>query len=247
MAQESDGDQAVMAKDVAIVTSDVSEAQEPVSVPQPKVSGLDPHTRKERVSVARWAPFTTGSVDYTFDHLADFEFTCEDSDGVERAVLVSFTDHVFTRDAVAADQVGDAFPGCSRTPRGYLCPVRHRMSLRLPELIERVTRQRVWCLSGHDRYAQISVEDDQGIKQLYAVIFTLDRLKGRTQVLQMLIRSAHICDRKTPDTFGEVRFTSLVKLRIENRHPKKISDRNRKRPKMPQNGKTAPFGTVPTN
>jgi hypothetical protein len=233
MVQESDDDRVVTTKDVELVASSLSEATDTTSVVQSEVDSSVPHTREERANAARWAPFTIGGVSYTFEHLADFEFTCQDSDGVDRTVLVSFSDHVFTRDALSSDQAGDAFPGCSRRPHGYVCSVRYRMSFRLPELIVRFARQKVWCLSGQDRYAQVSVQDDQGIEHLYAIIFTLDRLKGGTQALRMLIRSAHICDRKTPDTFGEVRFTNLVKLRIENRHPRKISDRGRRRPKRP--------------
>ena len=234
MAGEMDSDRTCGGKDaVGSVSSGGGEGSEPVSVPTPDISDPDPQTRKIQAPTPRWESFATGGVNYTFEHLTDFEFICQDADGGDHAVLVSFTDHVFTRGGVDADRVVDAFPDCSRIPHGYLCPVRYQMSLRLPELIEHIARQKVWCLSGADRYGQVSVVDEQGVKQLYAVIFTLDRMKGRTQSLRMLIRSAHLCDRKPPDTFGEVKFSNLVKLRIENKHPSKNYGRSRKRPKMP--------------
>ena len=148
-------------------------------------------------------------------------------------MLVTFTDHVFTRDEVAGDLAASAFPNCSRTPRGYLCPDRYRLSSQLPGLISGLASQRVWNLTGEDRYAQVPIVDDQGVRRLYAIVFSLDRLKGLATDLRLTVRSAHICDRKPPDTFGEVRFSHLVKLRLERKHPKREYGGNRKRPKMP--------------
>lgn len=202
-------------------------------MPVPAVAVPDPATRKPKAAEPRWEPFEVGEARYTFDHLVDFAFACQDADGTERGVLVVFTDHVFTRKPEPGDRPDDAFPGCSRTPRGYVCPTRYRMSFQLPKLIEQVAAQKVWLLTGSDRYAQLPVVDEQGKRMLYAVIFTLDRLKGREQHLLMKVRSAHLYDRKPPDTFGEVKFGRLVKLRLENKHPPRINDRGRKRPKMP--------------
>jgi hypothetical protein len=50
----------------------------------------------------------------------------------------------------------------------------------------------------------------------------------------MLVRSAYICDDEPPDTYGEVKFSNLVKLRVSGKHPRKVTDRGRKRPKMPR-------------
>lgn len=202
-------------------------------MPRPEEPVPDPATREADTVAPRWPPFSVDGITYGFEHLVDFTFACSDSGGVERKVSVSFTDHVFTRDTVAGDRPEDAFPGCSRTPTGHLCPVRYRMSSQLPALIERAVGSRVWMLTGNDRYAQVPVVDNQGAKLLYAIIFTLDPVKGLEHPLRMLIRSAHLCDRKPPDTFGEVRFPHLVKLRVQKQHPKRNHDRNRKRPKMP--------------
>lgn len=201
-------------------------------MPSPVVTTPDPATRR-KAARPRWEPFDLGAVRYTFDHLGDFAFTCRDADGGEREVLVVFTDHVFTRNAEPGDRAGDAFPDCSRTPHGYVCPTRYRMSFQLPALIEQVAARKVWLLTGADRYAHLPVVDDHGRQMLYAVIFTLDRLKGREQPLVMRVRSAHLYDRKPPDTFGEVKFERLVKLRLENKHPPRINDRGRRRPRMP--------------
>lgn len=202
-------------------------------MPVPEAPAPDPATRQAKEVAPKWPPFALGSVTYSFDHLVDFAFTCRDSEGAERSVLVTFSDHVFTRKSEPGDLPGDAFPGCSRTPDGYVCQTRYRMSFQLPGLIERVAAQRVWLLTGDDRYAQIPVLDDEGKKLLYAVIFSLERNKGREHPLRMYVRSAHLYDRKPPDTFGEVKFAHLVRLRIANKHPPKNHDRGRKRPKMP--------------
>lgn len=233
---ESAGRRGVEAAIGTEVSEGASAAGQAVAVeimPVPAVATPDPGTRQRRAVKPKWPPFDVDGANYTFEHLADFSFTCRDSDGSERAVLVSFTDHVFTRDPEIGDLPAKAFPDCSRTPHGYVCPTRYRMSFQLPKLIEQVAAQKVWSLSGADRYAQVPVVDDQGTKLLYAIIFTLDRITGREEPLRMLIRSAHLCDRKAPDTFGEVRFAHLVKLRLERKHPNKNFNKGRKQPKMP--------------
>lgn len=202
-------------------------------MPAPATAAHDPATRKRKAAKPKWPPFEADGVSYVFEHLADFAFTCRDSDGVVHTVLVTFTDHVFTRNALSSDEPAHAFPGCSRQPHGYLCPTRYRMSFQLPALIEQVATQRVWSLTGADRYAQVPVVDDQGTRQLYAIVFSLDRISGLEQPLRMIIRSAHLCDRKPPDTFGEVRFAHLIKLRLGNKHPAKNHSRGRKQPRMP--------------
>ncbi|WP_029004039.1 hypothetical protein [Azorhizobium doebereinerae] len=67
---------------------------------------------------------------------------------------------------------------------------------------------------------------------LFAVVFTLDKVSGLPVDLHLRVRSAYPCDRKVPDTFGQVRFRHLVTLRCEGRHPPKRHDRNRRRPKV---------------
>lgn len=202
-------------------------------MPAPEKAAPDPATRERRATEPKWPPFALGETVYSFDHLVDFAFTCKDSEGTERSVLVTFSDHVFTRKAESDDKPAEAFPECSRTPHGYVCPTRYRMSFQLPALIEKVAGQKVWLLTGDDRYAQIPVVDDEDRKLLYAVIFSLERNKGREYPLRMYVRSAHLYDRKPPDTFGEVKFAHLLKLRVANKHPPKNHDRGRKRPKMP--------------
>lgn len=62
-------------------------------------------------------------------------------------------------------------------------------------------------------------EDEEA---LYAIIFTLDK-----------VRSAYLCREKAPDTFGEVKFKHLVRLRLENKHPARVYSAARKKPIMP--------------
>ncbi len=154
-----------------------------------------------------------------------------DSGAVSRRLVVTFSDHVFTRDAEPSDTSTGIFPGCSRNP-GYFCPARYEASLALRELINSFPNQITWMLSGNDRYAQLPLHTDTGQVRLYAIIFTLDRVTGIPFDLHMKIRSAYFCHTKAPDTFGSVKFKHLVRLRCENRHPKKIADRNRPRPRI---------------
>lgn len=219
------------------VGGSVSAGLEAPSLPVPKETGeQDAAATQAPVQHPTWSTFTVRGVSYAFGHLVDFEFTCKDSDGADCLVLVTFTDHVFTRDPVPGDSNADAFPNCSRTPYGLVCPVRHRMSLRLRDIIEQVAGRKVWSLYAGDRYAQVPVLDDEGAEVLYAVIFSLDPFKGTKHHLRMLVRSAYVCDVEPPDTYGEVKFSNLVKLRMTNKHPRKVTDRGRKKPKMPRTG-----------
>ncbi|WP_029004040.1 hypothetical protein [Azorhizobium doebereinerae] len=94
-----------------------------------------------------WPPFTAGDRTYTFSHLDEFCFEMEDSAGRRRCLLVSFSDHVFTRDDVPPSARPIPFPGCSRSP-GYICDARYGFSLGLRPRIEGLPAAQVWLLSG---------------------------------------------------------------------------------------------------
>lgn len=179
-----------------------------------------------------WPDFVQSGATYSFEHLREIRIDLRDSAGEQRSILVSFSDHVFTRDIHDPGEYGAVFPGCSRNP-GFFCVERYSFSLHLPVVVPQICNGKVWNLTGADRYAQIPVVTHDGAKCLYAIIFTLNRVTGLPCDLHMQIRSAYPCLRKVPDTFGEVQFRHLVKLRIENRHPKKIYERRRKKPREP--------------
>jgi hypothetical protein len=144
-----------------------------------------------------------------------------DSAGQERRIIATFTDHVFTRDRLTSDVIEHAFPGCSRGV-GFVCSERHALSLQLPTLLPNICSSKVWNLTGADRYAQVQVVTHEDEEALYAIIFTLDK-----------VRSAYLCREKAPDTFGEVKFKHLVRLRLENKHPARVYSAARKKPIMP--------------
>jgi hypothetical protein len=177
-----------------------------------------------------WSDFIHGANTHSFTHLQEIYINVADSSGIDRAIIATFSDHVFTRDPEVGDEHAAAFPGCSRNP-GFFCPERYAFSLQLPTVVPLVCGSKVWCLTGADRYAQIPVVTQAGAEHLYAIIFTLDKIKGLPFDLHMQIRSAYPCTRKVPDTFGEVKFKHLARLRVENKHPKKNHERGRKVPK----------------
>lgn len=178
-----------------------------------------------------WPPLVVGDRICTFSHLDEFCFQMQDSAGRQRWLLVSFSDHVFTREDAPPTSAPVLFPGCSRDP-GYFCDERYAFSLGLRSRIEGLPEAQVWLLSGQDRFALIPQLDRDGRVTLFAVVFTLGKVSGLPADLHLRIRSAYPFDRRVPDTFGQVRFRHLVKLRCEGRHPPKRHDRGRLRPKI---------------
>jgi len=181
---------------------------------------------------AIWPDFTIAEVTHSFSHLQEVCFDVTDSSTTNRQVIATFSDHVFTRDAEDGDDQATVFPLCSRNP-GIFCSERYAFSLQLPTVVPLICGSKVWCLTGADRYAQLPVVTQDGVEHLYAIIFTLDRIRGLPFDLHMQIRSAYPCTRKVPDTFGEVKFKHLARLRVENKHPRKNHERGRKVPKKP--------------
>ncbi|MBD9447436.1 hypothetical protein [Rhizobium sp. RHZ01] len=179
-----------------------------------------------------WPDFTLAETTYSFAHLAEQYLTVVDSAGQERRIIATFTDHVFTRDRLTSDVIEHAFPGCSRGV-GFVCSERHALSLQLPTLLPNICSSKVWNLTGADRYAQVPVVTHEDEEALYAIIFTLDKVKGLPFHLHLMVRSAYLCREKAPDTFGEVKFKHLVRLRLENKHPARVYSAGRKKPIMP--------------
>jgi hypothetical protein len=180
-----------------------------------------------------WPSFVHEGFVYTFEHLREYEFSVTDSAEMERRVGVTFSDHVFTRDSAPSDKPGTLFPTSSRNPPGAFCPIRYSLSLRIREWIAWTVEGHAWILDGDDRFAQIPLVDDQGGPILYAIVFSLDPVRGLPVDLHMRVRSAYPCDHHVPMTYGNVRFRHLVRLRVEGRRPGKNLDKRRKKPNAP--------------
>ncbi len=181
-------------------------------------------------TMASWPPFEVDGTVYLLSHLDDIVLQVEDSEKATRGIRVSFSDHCFTRDPVDKADPAPFFPDCSRGKGGRFCVDRYTLSLDLPNLVKSLTGGVVWNTDG-DHYAVVSAQVG-GVRRDYAVVFSLDPLKGFQGIhLQMRIRSAHARDGAPINTFGNVRFAHLMTLRIANRRPNKVFDNNRKRPK----------------
>lgn len=177
---------------------------------------------------APWPDFVVGDTTYDFSHLNEYTFETVDSDGTTRTIIVSFEDHCFTRKPKGADDTAPVFPGCSRQD-GRFCTERFELSKAIQAHIDAASKAKVWSTTS-DHYAVVSIgQGDQS--QEYGIVFSLDRVKGLAGVhLHMRIRTAHPRNEEPLDTFGNIRFAHLVKLRMLNQRPNKNFDRHRKRP-----------------
>lgn len=178
-----------------------------------------------------WPDFEYNGTTYSLTHLDEYQFEVTDSTGVVRGVVVTFSDHCFTRERLPTDDAALLYPHSSRAG-GCFCPERHGHSLNLRQHIAQAATREVWLLSGDDRYAIVPTVDHQGNRTLYGIVFSLDPVKGLPVHLHLRVRSAHPRDDRDIDTHGSVKFTHLVTLRIQNRHPKKRFERDRKRPRL---------------
>jgi hypothetical protein len=173
-----------------------------------------------------WSPFAYRGVTYDLSHLDEYEFSVIDTDKVSRRIVVSFTDHCFTRDAEPGDDPLLIYPNCSR-PRGRFCLTRYGLSLGIRKHIAYAVGGKVWNAVG-ENYIIISVVDQSGKSVEYGVFFSLDPEKG-LQVLHMRVRTAFPSETKIA-TFGTVRFRNLVALRAKGKKPGKVTGPHRKAP-----------------
>lgn len=177
-----------------------------------------------------WPSFMVDGQRFDLAHLNDFVLEAEDSSRAVRRMLVTFSDHCFTREPNDGLDAAPIFPGCSRGPDGRFSTERYALSLRLPDLIRATTQGVVWNMAG-DHYAIVTKMVD-GARHDYAIVFSLDPIKGLSDIrLHMRVRTAHERPDHQIDTFGSVRFAHLLKLRFERRRPTKVYDRHRRRPK----------------
>jgi hypothetical protein len=183
---------------------------------------------------ARWAPFMFQGAEYPLNHLDEYEFTVKDSDKQDRRIVVTFGDHCFTRNPEPGDDPALVYPTSDRRP-GHFCFDRYHHTSGLVGHIRDVAqagRGQVWTVDGNN-FAIVPVVNHAGKANLYAIVFSLDRVKGLPVHLHMRIKTAHACTDKNIVTFGAVRFRHLVALRMKGKVPGRITSRDRKTPGIP--------------
>jgi hypothetical protein len=177
-----------------------------------------------------WPAFMHQGVTYSLIHLDEHQLEVIDSQAIKRLVAVTYSDHCFTREPAATDDPALHYPDSTRR-LGYFCVDRYQYSLGLAGQIVQATTRQVWTIRD-DSFAILPVIDHRGVKTFYGILFSLDRVKGLPVDLHMRIKTAYPCDENEIVTFGSVRFSHLVTLRMQGKSPKRITDRHRKRPRV---------------
>jgi hypothetical protein len=177
-----------------------------------------------------WGSFTYQADTYDLTHLDEYEVDVTDSKGMVRRIAIGYSDHCFTREPRTGDDSALQFLRSTR-PVGHFCVERYRLSLGLRQQVAHAMQRKVWNLQG-ENFAIVPTVNHHGVDTLYAIVFSLDRVKKLPVDLDMRVRTAYPCDIKDITTFGEVRFSHLVTLRIEGKSPGRNLDRRRPRPKL---------------
>ena len=179
-----------------------------------------------------WKSFAHDGLEYDLTHLNEHEIQVLDSTNLERRIAVTYSDHCFTRDRQLGDDPALTYPDSSRISSCFSFE-RHQHSLSLPKHINSIATSKAWNVDGQHFALLPPVINSDGDKVYYAIMFSLDPLKGLPIHLHMRIQTAHPrIAGSTINTYGFVSFPLLVSLRCQSKHPKKIYDRNRKRPNL---------------
>ena len=96
---------------------------------------------------ASWPSFIYQGKTYTLGHLDEYEFTVEDTDGVERRIAVTFSDHCFTRTPAPGEDQALSYPSSDRQP-GHFCFDRYPHTFGLVGFIAQAAQGRVWTVEG---------------------------------------------------------------------------------------------------
>ena len=177
-----------------------------------------------------WPDFFYQGRHYSLTHLDECRFSTRDQKGIAREIVVTFSDHCFTRKYAAGDGPALVYRDSSRRP-GYFSFDRYALSLQLPTYIEETLNGKIWNAGGGD-YSIIPTVTRGGEKLLYNIVFRLEPVTGLPVDLHMPVRTAYLCEEGPPRTFGEVRCRHLVTLRMQNKHPREIWNGNRRIPRL---------------
>lgn len=184
-----------------------------------------------------WPNFNYDGQPYSLAHLNEYVFEALDTDGHTRKILVTFSDHCFTKDAEPGDDPQLLYGPSTRRP-GHFCIERWNLSLSLRERIQKAAQAEVW-LSNDARYAIIPTVFLHGGYHHYGILFELSKVSGFHFKLRMNVITAYPLTRLNDDgkpvelaTFGEIKFDRLLKIRMNNQTPVKNVDRHRRRPTL---------------
>lgn len=189
---------------------------------------------------ANWPSFDYRGTNYAPDHLDEYIPNASDTAGSMGRILVTFSDHCFTRTPIPRDGPALLCPASERAV-GYFCSERYTLSLDIRDHLERTKEGQVWNVAG-ENVAAIPTVDRVGTASLYTIVFSLDRatgLRGADGPLHLLVRvrSAHPADEHQPTTFGQIRSRNLVALRMQNKRAPRTTSAHRKIPRMVRQGK----------
>ena len=176
-----------------------------------------------------WPAFTYQGQTYDLTHLDEYEVEVSDSEGLVRRIAVSFSDHCFTREPKAGDDPALHYRDSTRT-HGHFCVDRYALSLGIRGHLDQAMQGKVWNIES-ENYAAIPTIDHQGNKIVYGIVFSLDRVKKLPVDLEMRVRTAFPCDESEITTYGNVRFSHLVALRMKGKRPNRNLQRHRPRPR----------------
>ncbi len=177
-----------------------------------------------------WAAFTYEGQTYELTHLDEYAVEIKDSAGEVRRIAITFSDHCFTKEPVETDDPGLRYPESTR-PRGNFCIERYHLSLGLPQHLAHAMRDKVWNIRD-GTFAAVPVINHRGEKVLYGIVFSLDPVKGFPLHLHLRVETAYPCDESELTTYGHIRFTHLVTLRMRRKSPNRNFDRHRPKPRL---------------
>jgi hypothetical protein len=190
---------------------------------------------------APWPNFHRNGTTYRLNHLNEYTIQVTDSDGVERLMLVHFSDHCFTRDASRDPSQDDPtllYRPSTRRPNGYFCLDRWGLSRDLRTHIHDAVHGQVWMC--HDpKYCIVPTVVLEGQPLLYGILCKLSKEKGYHFKLSLEVITAYPWTRLDGQgqiikvtTYGKVDFSRLINLQVNNQTPTRITDGNRKTPEL---------------
>jgi hypothetical protein len=184
-----------------------------------------PYFQKEQ-----WPPFKYQGQTFDFSHLGEYQVEADDSAGITRRIAVSFSDHCFTREPKAGDDPALRYPESTRAI-GYFCIERYQLSLNLAQHIAHAVTGKVWIVRDA-AFAAVPTINHKGDKVLYGIVFSLDPVKGFPVHLHMRVETAYPCDETELITYGNIRFSQLIKLRLQRKNPHRNFDKHRPKPRL---------------
>jgi hypothetical protein len=100
-----------------------------------------------------WPPFIYGGKTFDLSHLNERVSYAVDSSKKKRTIIITFSDHCFTRRPKGEGDRAPPYPNCSRKD-GRFCSERYELSTKLNDHIDFSSLRDVWN-TGHDEHYAI--------------------------------------------------------------------------------------------